>query len=141
MMKNYLNNPEQTAKTIEIKDGMCWLHTGDLGHVDRDGFVYFDGRIKRIYITRAADGTIYKLFPERIENVLSGCQDVQQAAVVVEEDEIKLKKGNTEKQLAIIRETLAQKLPDYSVPETVMVIESMPLTQSGKIDYCRLPRL
>lgn len=150
MMKNYLNNPEQTAKTIEIKNGMCWLHTGDLGHVDRDGLVYFDGRIKRIYITRAADGTVYKLFPERIENVLSGCQDVQQAAAVVEEDEIKLndavayvvlKKGNTEKQLAIIRETLAQKLPDYSVPETVMVIESMPLPQSGKIDYCRLPRL
>lgn len=147
MMKNYLNSPEQTAKTVEVKDGVCWLQTGDLGHVDRDGFVYFDGRIKRIFVTRAADGTVYKLFPERIEDVLSGCPDVQQAAVVVEEDKIKLndavayvvlKKGNTEKQLAFIKETLAQKLPDYSVPKTVTVIESMPLTQSGKIDYHKL---
>lgn len=146
-MKNYLNNPEQTVKTMEIRDGMCWVHTGDLGHVDRDGFVYFDGRIKRIYITKAADGTVYKLFPERIENVISVCQDVQQVAVVVEEDKAKLniavayvvlKKGNTEKQLAFIRDTLVQKLPDYSVPKTVMVIESMPLTQSGKIDYRKL---
>lgn len=90
------------------------------------------------------------MFPERIENVLRGCQDVQQAAVVVEEDKLKLntaiayvvlKKGNAEKQLAYIRETLAQQLPDYSVPKTVMVIESMPLTQSGKIDYRKLQKL
>ena len=148
-MKNYLNNPEQTVKTMEIRDGMCWVHTGDLGHVDRDGFVYFDGRIKRIYITKAADGTVYKLFPERIENVISVCQDVQQVAVVVEEDKAKLniavayvvlKKGNMEKQLAFIRDTLVQKLPDYSVPKTIMVIESMPLTQSGKIDYRKLQK-
>lgn len=148
-MKNYLNNPEQTVKTMEIRDGMCWVHTGDLGHVDRDGFVYFDGRIKRIYITKAADGTVYKLFPERIENVISVCQDVQQVAVVVEGDKEKLniavayvvlKKGNTEKQLAFIRDTLAQKLPDYSVPKTIMAIESMPLTQSGKIDYRKLQK-
>lgn len=148
-MKNYLNNPEQTAKTMEIRDGMCWVHTGDLGHVDRDGFVYFDGRIKRIYITKAADRTVYKLFPERIENVISVCQDVQQVAVVVEGDKEKLniavayvvlKKGNTEKQLAFIRDTLAQKLPDYSVPKTIMAIESMPLTQSGKIDYRKLQK-
>lgn len=148
-MKNYLNNPEQTVKTMEIRDGMCWVHTGDLGHVDRDGFVYFDGRIKRIYITKAADGTVYKLFPERIENVISVCQDVQQVAVVVEEDKAKLniavayvvlKKGNMEKQLAFIRDTLEQKLPDYSVPKTIMVIESMPLTQSGKIDYRKLQK-
>lgn len=148
-MKNYLNNPEQTVKTMEIRDGMCWVHTGDLGHVDRDGFVYFDGRIKRIYITKAADGTVYKLFPERIENVISVCQDVQQVAVVVEEDKAKLniavayvvlKKGNMEKQLAFIRDTLAQKLPDYSVPKTIMVIESMPLTQSEKIDYRKLQK-
>lgn len=52
MMKKYLNSPEQTAETIEIMDGVRWIHTGDLGHVDRDGFVYFDGRIKRIYITK-----------------------------------------------------------------------------------------
>ena len=150
MMKKYLNSPEQTAEIIEIMDGVRWIHTGDLGHVDRDGFVYFDGRIKRIYITKATDGTVYKLFPERIEDVLRGCQDVQQAAVVVEEDKLKLntaiayvvlKKGNAEKQLAYIRETLAQQLPDYSVPQTVMVIESMPLTQSGKIDYRKLQKL
>lgn len=51
-MKEYFCNSAETAKTIRRhKDGLDWIHTGDLGFVDEEGFVHFKGRIKRIYMT------------------------------------------------------------------------------------------
>ena len=70
-MKEYYQNPKETAETIrQHEDGMKWVHTGDLGWVDQDGFVHFKGRMKRIYMTQGEDGTLYKVFPARTEMVL-----------------------------------------------------------------------
>ena len=64
-MKEYYQNPKETAETIrQHEDGMKWIHTGDLGWVDQDGFVHFKGRMKRIYMTQGEDGTLYKVFPQ-----------------------------------------------------------------------------
>ena len=70
IMQEYVKDIKETEKAIWIKNGEKWIHIGDLGYVEKDGFLYFAGRIKRIYITRGADGIVYKLFPDRIENVL-----------------------------------------------------------------------
>ncbi|MDR9825594.1 AMP-binding protein, partial [Vibrio sp. FNV 38] len=52
LMLGYLNNPEETAETLRVlSDGQTWLYTGDLGHMDKDGFVYFRQRIKRMIVT------------------------------------------------------------------------------------------
>lgn len=50
-MMGYLNNLEETIQTLQVhKDGRTWLHTGDVGCMDKDGFVYFKQRVKRIII-------------------------------------------------------------------------------------------
>ena len=52
VMLGYVDNPEETAMTLRTHpDGHTWLHTGDLGVMDEDGFVYFRQRIKRMIVT------------------------------------------------------------------------------------------
>lgn len=62
-------------------DGNYWLHTGDLGHIDTDGFLFIDGRIKRIILTQL-DNLGHKVFPAQIENILSNHPLVESACVV-----------------------------------------------------------
>ena len=59
-------------------DGQIWAHTGDVGYMDEDGFVYLDSRIKRMIIRH--DG--FKVFPSMIENVISRHPAVHQCSVV-----------------------------------------------------------
>ncbi|MDD6734966.1 MAG: AMP-binding protein, partial [Clostridiales bacterium] len=65
VMKEYMNNPEETAKTLTAHaDGLTWVHTGDLGTMDNEGFIYFHGRAKRMIISSG-----YNVYPRQIENV------------------------------------------------------------------------
>lgn len=68
VMKGYYNKPEETDMILRRHaDGQIWAHTGDVGYMDEDGFVYLDSRIKRMIIRH--DG--FKVFPSMIENVIS----------------------------------------------------------------------
>ena len=75
-MKGYYNKPEETAYLLRRHaDGQLWAHTGDIGSMDEDGFVYLDARIKRIIIRH--DG--FKVFPSMIENpanTFPGCRSM-----------------------------------------------------------------
>lgn len=78
VMLEYWENPQETADTLKIhKDGRKWLHTGDLGRMDADGFIYFIQRIKRVIVTNG-----YNVYPSRIENVLDGHPKVQLSCVI-----------------------------------------------------------
>lgn len=56
-MMGYLHHPEETAQTLQThEDGLTWVHTGDLGYMDPDGFVYFRQRLKRMIVT---SGSMY----------------------------------------------------------------------------------
>ena len=72
-MKSYYNDPEETAKII--KDG--WLHTGDLGYCDDDGYYYITGRKKNIIILANGEN----VSPEEIEQELSRCEEILESRV------------------------------------------------------------
>ena len=149
-MLGYLDNEEATEKTMRIhKDGMVWVHTGDLGCVDKNGVVYFKGRIKRIYMTKGEDGTIYKIFPARVEELLGKYPGVRKCAVAVTAARevmheqtvfltLKDKTVDQEKLLKGIQNYCRENLPSHAIPVRYIVLDSIPLTQSGKVDYRKL---
>lgn len=73
VMSGYWENPQATAEAL--KDG--WFHTGDIGHLDDEGFLYIDGRIKDIIISGGEN-----VYPAGLENLLAECDWIAEAAVV-----------------------------------------------------------
>ena len=149
LMKGYYNKPEETAILLRRHpDGRVWAHTGDMGYLDEDGFVFLDSRIKRMIIRH--DG--FKVFPSMIENVVSRHPAVHQCSVVGCADKdhtqgrlpfvyIVLKADTTAKKKQVIRELermCAEELPEYVQPVAYKFISSMPMTPVGKVDYRQL---
>ena len=149
LMKGYYNKPEETAILLRRHpDGRVWAHTGEMGYLDEDGFVYLDSRIKRMIIRH--DG--FKVFPSMIENVVSRHPAVHQCSVVGCADKdhtqgrlpfvyIVLKSDTTAKKKQVIRELermCAEELPEYVQPVAYKFISSMPMTPVGKVDYRQL---
>ena len=154
-MQGYMNCEEENREIIEASgDGVKWIHTGDLGYVDADGFVHYVGRIKRIYLTKVigGEGTLYKIFPQRIEECIERLDDIQTCGIVVRKDDVRLHIPTAYVVLAnksIIKETVVEKiwknvkgeLPEQDWPESIHIVDSMPMTPSGKIDYQALEKL
>ena len=149
LMKGYYNKPEETAILLRRHpDGRVWAHTGDMGYLDEDGFVFLESRIKRMIIRH--DG--FKVFPSMIENVVSRHPAVHQCSVVGCADKdhtqgrlpfvyIVLKSDTTAKKKQVIRELermCAEELPEYVQPVAYKFISSMPMTPVGKVDYRQL---
>ena len=146
LMLGYYNNPEATEELIKTDaDGTRWLHTGDIGYISENGEVFVTGRIKRICITRGEDGTAVKLFPDRIEKVLSAIDCVEECCVFEKEDEervnvaialVILKQGRAfEDEAEAINKELEEKLPSYMVPVAIKNVKELPRTSRGKMDY------
>jgi long-chain acyl-CoA synthetase len=139
-MKGYWNLPEETAKTI--KDG--WLHTGDLGYVDEDGYFFITGRKKDIIIRGGEN-----VSPVEVEEVLLRHPAVAEAGVVgVPDDtygeEIKAfvvtrpdKCVNEEELIAFCKDCL----PTFKLPKKVQFTESLPKNLLGKVLRAELRKL
>ncbi|MBR5969845.1 MAG: acyl--CoA ligase [Lachnospiraceae bacterium] len=151
IMMGYYQNEEETANTlIDDREGIKWLKTGDLGYVDEDGYVYITGRIKRIYITKDKDGVVYKLFPQRIEELLKSVKNVSECATVVIEDKdkinvavafttlLKTDEDSKEKTLKLMQSRIESELPEHMRPVRIEIISIFPTTPSGKVDYRHL---
>lgn len=147
VMLGYLNNAEETEKVmIKHPDGTVWVHSGDLGHMDEDGFIYIKGRIKRM-ITRF-DG--HKIFPVHIESVIGAHNDVQSCAVVGVQDihhaqgmqavaVIQLREGaDTDTVNTQLKELMELSIEDRGRPEYICFVDDMPHAGMGKIDYNKL---
>jgi long-chain acyl-CoA synthetase len=140
LMKGYWNLPEETAKAI--KDG--WLHTGDLGNVDDDGYFYITGRKKDIIIRGGEN-----VSPVEVEEVLLQHPAVAEAGVVgipdaVYGEEIKAfvvikpdKRVNEEELIAFCRD----RLPTFKSPKKVQFIKSLPKNILGKVLRAELRKL
>ena len=150
IMQGYYKDPQATAKVLETDaNGTVWLHSGDLGYVDEDGFIFITGRLKRIYTVFGKDKAMYKLFPQRIEEFVALLPGVDSCAVTVREDTVKLHVATAfvvptnetcdkERLVSNITKEIERNLPEYLMPAVIHIIDSMPLTTSGKVDMAAL---
>ncbi len=151
MMLGYYNNQEETDNIIRTHaDGLKWVHTGDLGFMDKDGFVYIRGRIKRMIIRY--DG--FKVFPVAIEDEISKNPDVEVCAVVGAPDItqvqgqvpaafIKLKPECTKSEEQVRAELKAQcekNLAEYQQPAYFYIVKELDYTSIGKVDFKKLEK-
>ena len=148
-MIGYYNQPSETANILRTHhDGSVWIHSGDIGYVTVDGFVYVVDRIKRMIIRSG-----FKVFPSEIENVFLKHEAIEACAVVSVHDKIdntapfayiKLKNSSREEIETIVKELeeaiLENGLPPYFTPVGFEVRNSFPLTPAGKIDYRQLEK-
>ncbi|TQL68071.1 long-chain acyl-CoA synthetase [Nocardioides albertanoniae] len=133
VMMGYWNSPEQSAATVV--DG--WLHTGDIGHFDDDGYLYVDDRIKDLIIRGG-----FNVYPRDVEDALLAHDAVSAAAVVGRPDEksgeeviavVALHPGasaGSEELLAFARTRLAA----HKYPREVRILDAVPVTSVGKTD-------
>ena len=142
VMDGYIRNRKETKQTLrKHKDGRVWLHTGDEGVMDKDGFVYFKGRLKRMIITSG-----YCVYPNNIENVIDSHPDVRMSCVIgiphpykvtVAKAFVVLKDGvvKSDELLESIKELVEKNLARFSWPYEYEFRDDLPKTRIGKIAY------
>lgn len=145
VMLGYANQPEETAHTLRVHDdGKVWLHTGDLGTIDKDGFVYFKQRLKRMIITSG-----YNVYPSQIENILSEHPAVSISCAIGVPDPVKMQKikvfvvllpGNepSDKLKGELFEHMRRHIAKYAMPYDIEFRDSLPTTLVGKVAYTKL---
>lgn len=145
VMKGYYKNEEETNIVLHThKDGNIWLHTGDLGYMDEDGFISYASRLKRMIISSG-----YNVYPNRIEQLIETHPDVAKCIVVglphkykmeVPKAYVVLKNDNSRKNLLIaeFKKICRKNLPKYSWPYEYQFVEELPTTRVGKIDFKKL---
>ena len=148
VMIGYNGQPEETANVLKMhSDGKLWLHTGDAGMMDEEGFIYFRQRIKRMIISSG-----YNVYPSQIENVLDAHPSVQCSCVIGVPDEIRIQ---SVKAFVVLKEGVSadsvtkQKLIDhcreniarYAAPSDIEFMDELPMTKVGKVAYTELEEL
>jgi len=147
VMLGYLDEPQATAETLRVHaDRRIWLHTGDLGRMDTDGFFYFSCRLKRMIKSSG-----YNVYPAQVEEVLYQHPQVAEACVIGVPDEAQVQRvkafvvprdparaGPTLAQSLI--EHCQQRLIKWSCPRDVEFRRELPRTRVGKIDFKQLER-
>ena len=144
LMMGYLNEESETNDALQVhEDGHVWLHTGDLGYMDEDGFLFYKGRIKRMIITSG-----YNVYPNHIEEVIESHPAVFQCSVVgvphpykqeVPKAFIVLNEGF---QGIFIKNEIKsycrKHLAKYMVPSEIVIRKRLPRTKLGKVDFKKL---
>ena len=142
VMIGYMDNPEETADTLRRHaDGRIWLHTGDLGTMDVDGFIYFRQRMKRMIITSG-----YNVYPSQLENIIDSHEKVLISCIVGVKDPYKMQKVKAyvvlrpgfeptdevrDELMAYCRERIAK----YAMPYEIEFRADLPKTLVGKVAY------
>jgi len=138
VMKGYWNDPERTAETVD-EEG--WLHSGDLGVMDDEGYVQVVGRLKEMIIRGGEN-----IYPREIEEFLFTHPDIQDAKVVGVPDEkygeevcawIQLREGSglsEEKIRAFCKDHIAY----FKIPRYIKIVKDFPMTVTGKVQKFKM---
>lgn len=144
LMMGYLNEESETNDALQVHDdGYVWLHTGDLGYMDEDGFVFYKGRIKRMIITSG-----YNVYPSHIEEIIESHPAVFQCSVVGVPHPYK---QEVPKAFVVLNEGYhglfikndiklycKKNLAKYMVPSEIVIRKRLPRTKLGKVDFNKL---
>ena len=144
VMLGYYNNEKETNEALHIhSDGNVWLHSGDIGSMDEDGFITYKQRLKRMIVSSG-----YNVYPAQIEEVLERHPGVLDSSVIgiphpykveVAKAYIVLKPGFKEAKVQKELEELCVKnLAKYSLPKEYEFRKSLPKTIVGKVDFRKL---
>ena len=145
VMLEYLNEPKETAHVLQRHlDGRLWLHTGDLGCMDEEGWIYFKQRLKRMIISSG-----YNIYPQYIENIIDSHPAVLMSTVIgvphpykvqVAKAFIVLKNGveDTEEVRKSVYDHCIKNVATYSMPYEFEYRKELPKTLVGKVAYRQL---
>ncbi len=147
VMMGYLGDDAETAQAIRIHDdGKIWLHTGDLGRLGEDGFVYFAQRLKRIIVSSG-----YNIYPTHLESIINSHEGVLTSTVIGIDHHYK---GQVPKAFVVlkpgyrpgkriereIRELLERNVPIYALPVAYEFRDKLPQTKVGKVAFRELEK-
>lgn len=146
VMKGYLNNEEESKKTLRIhEDNQVWLHSGDEGYMKEDGQIFYQTRNKKMIITNG-----YNIYPNEIEDVVEKLDGIKEVVVVGIDNDIK---GQVpvayivkEEQCLKSDESLISEIvlccnknvAKYSRLENIIFIDELPRTKMKKVDFIYL---
>jgi fatty-acyl-CoA synthase len=134
VMLGYWEEPDKTAEAI---DAARWMHTGDLGVMDDEGYVNITGRIKDMVIRGGEN-----IYPREVEELLYTHPDVLDAQVIGVPDEkygeelmvwVRMRDGAEPLTIDAVREFCTGQIARYKIPRYVHVTEEFPMTVTGKI--------
>jgi long-chain acyl-CoA synthetase len=147
LMTCYLRDDAETNSTlIKHRDGRVWLHTGDLGRLDEEGYIFFEQRLKRLIISSG-----YNVYPNHIEDIINQVDGVLTTTVVGLPDEYR---GQIAKAFVVtapgvkpseslkrkIMEHCRANLPKFSLPKAIEFRAELPKTKVGKVAYLELTK-
>ncbi len=142
VMKEYVNHPEETARTLRRhSDGLTWVYTGDLGTMDDEGFIYFRGRAKRMIVTSG-----YNVYPAQLENILDAHESVQMSCVIGVPDPYRMQRVKafvmlkpgvpaSDETRADILAYCEKRIARYAMPKEIEFRDELPKTLVGKVAY------
>ncbi len=145
VMMGYLNDQKETNKVLEKdKKGTIWVHSGDLGYIDKNGCLFFVQRLKRLIISSG-----YNVYPSHIEEILNKHPAILNSCVVGVPHPYKVQvpkayvvlKSEYKENMRLkseIKEYCEKNLAKYMIPKEFVYRESLPKTMIGKVDYKQL---
>lgn len=144
LMQGYLNRPEETAHAVRQWRGKTWMHTGDVGVMDEDGYVYLRDRTKDMIIVSG-----FKVFSNEVENTLSALDCIAISALIGTPDAarpgseivnlyVELTADAKQRDAGDVRTEILEfceaNLARYKKPKAIHFLDAIPLTRVGKVD-------
>ena len=139
----YYEDDDDNTNVVKQKhsDGKVWLHTGDLGFVDEDGFITLNGRARRVIVRQG-----FKISAYTIEDKITEHSAVKECVAVEVKDSVEehvpmvyiiLKDDATDKETAkqSIYDKCSSELKEYEIPKYFRIVDELPYTQNGKYDF------
>ncbi len=145
VMKEYMDQPEETAQTLrKHADGLTWVYTGDLGVMDNEGFIFFRGRAKRMIISSG-----YNVYPAQLENIIDAHEAVMMSCVIGVPDAYKMQKvkafvklnpgyAPNDETKELILSYCRKHIAKYAMPYDIEFRDDLPKTLVGKVAYRKL---